>query len=292
MAGTYGAAAAAARLLGLDRERTRHALGIAEAHCLHPSRAKQFTTMMMTKEAAGWGAMTGITAALLAQAGFEGPDTIFDLDDFNVEPLATLGREWEVMRLYFKIYSSCRFTHAPLDGVVELMREHGLKAADISDVTIGVAFHAATMINRRPANIWQAQFSIPFVIGALLAEGAVTPAQMNERRLEDAAILAQADKVTLVGDAEVDALRPGMVPARVRLTTTDGRSFETYIAHPGGGPEKPHGATVLRDKFLTLTGAALGADRAEELVRCLDNLEEIGDAGEITARFAGPPAPK
>ncbi len=284
MAGTYGAAAGAARLLGLDREQTRHALGIAEAHCLYPSRAKKFTTMTMTKEAAGWGAMTGVTAALLARAGFEGPDTVFDLEEFNREPLATLGREWEVMRLYFKTHSSCRFTHAPLEGLIELMQQHALKPGDVAKVTVGVAYHAATMVNYRPANIWQAQFSIPFVIGAYLAYGAVTPQQVSEDHLTDAAILAQADKVTLVGDAEVDALRPGMVPARVRLSTAGGREMETYVAYPSGGPEKPHTDAALEEKFVALT-AATGQAGGAALKKALDNLEDLTDMAALAALF-------
>jgi 2-methylcitrate dehydratase PrpD len=288
MAGTYGAAAGAARLLGLDAVKTRHALGIAEAHCLYPSRAKKFTTMTMTKEAAGWGAMTGITAALLAQAGFEGPDTIFDLKEFNREPLATLGTEWEVMRLYFKTHSSCRFTHAPLEGLIEIMQQHKLSAADVNKVTVGVAFHAATMVNYRPDNIWQAQFSIPFVIGAYLTYGEVTPAQVNAEHLADAGILAQAQKVTLVGDAEVDALRPGMVPARVKVTTSDGRELETYVAHPAGGPEKPHSDAVLEAKFVALTGPALGADRSAALKQALDNLADLTDTAALAALFTPP----
>ena len=286
MAGTYGAAAGAARLLGLDAAKTRHALGIAEAHCLYPSRAKQFTTMTMTKEAAGWGAMTGITAALLAEAGFEGPDTIFDLAEFAGEPLVTLGTEWEIMRLYFKTHSSCRFTHAPLEGLIELMQANALAPADVAEVTVGVAFQAATMVNYRPRNIWQAQFSIPFVLGAYLTYGQVTPTEVSVGHLADAGILAQAEKVSLVGDAEVDALRPGMVPARVSLSTTDGRKFETYVAHPSGGPEKPHDEVVLRQKFITLVGAILGPQRAETVAQVLNDLEDLADAGELIRQFA------
>ncbi len=75
----------------------------------------------------------------------------------------------------------------------------------------------------------------------------------------------------------------------MRITAVDGRNFETYVPYPGGGPENPHGACALTDKFMMLCGAALGPARAEALAHRLDHLEDIGDAGEIAALFAAPP---
>jgi len=281
MAGNYGAAAATAKLLGLSTEETVHALGIAEAHCLYPSRAEFLKKKTMTKDSAGWGAMTGVTAALLAQAGFEGPDTIFDLPEYNQEPLETLGREWEILRLYFKPHSSCRFTHAPVDGVFELMKKYRIGAGDLAKVTVGVASGAMIMVDYRPATTWEAQFSIPFAIGAALADGEVGPGQIAESRLGDETILSQADKVEVVASPEVDALRPGMVPARVKITTTDGREFETWVPHPRGAPENPLSEEELSGKFRKLATRAIGADRTEDLSQCLDGLEDLADINQL-----------
>jgi 2-methylcitrate dehydratase PrpD len=285
MAGTYGAAAAAAKLFKLGNVELQDALGIAEAHCLYPSKAKRFDKMAMTKEAAGWGAMTGVSAAMLAQAGFKGPDTIFDLPEWNKEPLETLGKEWEIMRLYFKPYSSCRFTHAPLDGVFELFKKHELTADAISEITVGIAFAAAVTLfgNYRPANIWQAQFSLPFVLGAAIADGRVGPEQISEKRLSDSRILTQADKVKLVEDKEVGALASskGMRSCRIRIATKDGSEFETFVGYPRGAPENPLSEDELSGKFLELATLAIGSERAQETLNRLNSLEDIDAVSTI-----------
>ncbi len=286
MVGNFGAAAVTARLLGLDAMRTAHALGIAEAHCLHPSRAKNYHHMTMTKEAAGWGAMTGVSAALLAEAGFEGPETIFDLPDNSPEPLATLGQEWEIMGLYFKPYSLCRYAHAPVDGLLDLMRENQLVAADVAGVTVGIATPAVEkMLNYRPENTWEAQFSLPYGVGAALADGVVLPAQIAPRRIHDTAILAQVDKVSVVVDAEADALRPGMVAARVTLVTAAGETLTTFVSHPRGEPANPLSAADLAEKFKSLTAPGLGPEKSAELFRALSDLEAVGDVAPLVADF-------
>jgi len=286
MAGTYGAAAAAAKILRLYKEQTQHALGIAEAHCLYPSRAKRFDDMRMTKEAAGWGAMTGVSAALLASAGFEGPDTIFDLEEFNRDPLATLGTEWEIMRLYFKPYSSCRFTHAAIDGVLNILAEYDLQASDVAHIKVGVAHQATSFATYRPESIWQAQFSIPFVVGAALAYGEVSPEQVADAMLRDKAILTQADKVKLAADAEVDSLRPGRVAARVTLTTISGKVIEKFITHPRGEPENPLSMAELDAKFNHLVTAAYSAGHTRELSSILDGLEKVKDIRTLIQRIS------
>ncbi len=286
MVGTYGAAAGTAKLLGLSPGATAEALGVADAFAVQPSRAQFLKGKTMTKDSVAWGAMTGVTAALLAGTGFEGPATIFDLEEYHREPLQTLGTEWETMRLYFKPYASCRYTHAPLDGLLQLMRQNGLVAGDIRKVIIGFPSAAVRALgNYRPANTWEAQFSMPYVAGAALADGVVGPAQIAESRLGDTRLLAEVDKVSLVGDAEADALRPGMVPGRVRITGVDGREFETWVPYPRGAPENPLSDAEIKQKFLGLAGDAIGDGAAADLGVCLDRLEELADVGELVAKL-------
>jgi len=289
MAGTYGAAAAGAKLMNLDAQKTKDALGVAEAHCLYPSKAKRFDKTVMTKEAAGWGAMTGVTAALLAQAGFEGPDTLFDLSEYNREPLASLGSEWEIMRLYFKPYSSCRFTHAPLDGVFELIGKHSLSADAVKEIIIGVSFPAAVKLfsTYNPPNIWQAQFSLPYVVAAALSEGKVGPDQFTDAKLGDEAIRSQAEKVTLVADDEAGALASGkgMRSCRVKIVTHDGRAFETFVGYPKGSPENPMTEEELSSKFVELAATALGSEKAGEVLKELNRLEEIDNISRIIEKL-------
>ena len=285
--GTYGAAAAAAKLLGLSREEIISTLNIAEAHCPSPTYAFIWDQTGMTKEAPAWAAMTGVTASLLAQAGFRGAPTIYDLPESDKKPIAALGNEWEILGLYFKSYSACRHAHAPIDGVLEITKEHELDAQSISTITIGCSPEKGlNMSNSRPANIWQAQYSIPFVIGAALVDGEVGAEQVAENRLGDKLILREAEKVRLVADAEVDALQPDMFAARVEVETKDGRKFQTFRRYPKGDPENPLTEEELSDKFKKLVTGVVGSDRTEELAEQLERLEETDNITEIVRKIS------
>jgi 2-methylcitrate dehydratase PrpD len=284
--GTYGAATAAARLLGLGREEVLHTLRIAEAHCPSPTYAFIWNQTDMTKEAPAWAAMTGTMSALLAQAGFKGAPTIFDLPKSNKEPVEKLGKEWEILGIYFKPYSVCRVAHAPLDGLSEILKANRLIANQITKITIGCSTQKSlNMWNARPANIWQAQYSIPFAVGALLVDGEVGPKQISENRLGDKMILQNAEKVVLVPDAEVDALLPGHFAGRVTVETADNRKFEAFKTYPKGEPENPMSEEELAEKFRKLVSRIAGAQKAEELVMCLDRIEQLDHISTLVEKL-------
>ncbi len=286
-AGAYGAAAAAAKLLRLNVEQTSNALGICEAHCPHPSMEDILDNAAMTKEGCGWAAMTGVTAALLAKNGFGGPPTIYDSEAYDKKLLRTLGKDWETEGLEFKPFSTCLGGHSPVDGVMELTKENNLVAGDISKVTIGCSYIACQMTNRRPGNVWQAQYSIPFSVGAALVDGEVGPEQMAENRLADKAILNEADKVELVADDEIDSMPDrGLLVARIVIQTTDGRRFETLKHVPRGIGENRLSDDELEEKFTALVSKVLGSDRAEDLGKRITRLETLASVDEIVERLA------
>ncbi len=280
--GTYGAATAAAKLLGLGREETLHTLRIAEAHCPSPTYAFIWDQTDMTKEAPAWAAMTGTMSALLAQAGFKGAPTIFDLPKSNKEPIEKLGKEWEILGVYFKPYSVCRVAHAALDGLSEILQVNRLNANQITRITIGCSSQKSlNMWNARPANIWQAQYSIPFAAGSLLADGEVGPKQISENRLGDKMILQNAGKVKLVPDSEVDALLPGHFAARVIVETMDNRKFEAFKPYPKGEPENPMSEEELAEKFKRLISAVAGSKKADKLAAILERMEDLNSLDEL-----------
>ncbi len=282
MAATYGVAAAAAKLLHLSTTETAHALGIAETHCAWPAIRVDYCHMTMTKGAAGWGAMAGVTAALLAQSGFTGLDTVFDLADAAAEPLAEIGRDWEIMNTYFKPYSSCRLSHAPIDGVLELIGAYHLRPHNIDKIKVAVTTPAQTWHSYRPADTTEAQFSIPFVVGAAIADGVVGPAQVSESRLADQEILRYADKVEITVDREAESLRPGTCAARVSIETRDGKELETFVPYPRGAPENPMTTAELELKFFDLVTRVMAIDRYRELNECLNNLADLPHVSQLT----------
>lgn len=284
--GTVGATAAASKLLGLNKSEIREAFNIVSAHCPAPSYAFIWKRMGMTKEAAAWGAMTGVAAALLAENGFMGTPSFFDLPELSNEPLESLGRDWEILSLYFKKYSACRHAHAPIDGVIELMDAYRLTADDIQEVFIGCASQKGMhMSNPRPNTIWQAQYSIPFVISTAIIEKEVGPNQITEERLRDEKVLKLAAKVRLFADSEVEELQPGTLSARVTVHIKDGSKYETFIRHPKGDPENPLTEGELIAKFKSLAGRIISPEKTQDLFHYIGRLEEVKNIGKLMAQL-------
>ncbi len=283
--GSYGVTAASGKLLQLTKEETANALGIVDAHnpTGRPSERTAGTFRMgMTKEKMGWAVLTGVVAALLAREGFTGRGSIYDDPNNDQALLSSLGREYEILKVYHKPYCSCRLTHCALDGLLELMREYNLNAEDIVKVTVGGSSLAIMLDSYQPDTIEEAQFSMPFVIGTALADGKVGPEQINEKRLNDKAILDQAKKIRLEVNPAIDALQTtGVLRAIVKIETKDGEVYETRVDNAKGSIENPFTEDELREKFRYLSTRLLGERRTEEVIKCVDNLENLSNVRQL-----------
>jgi 2-methylcitrate dehydratase PrpD len=291
--GSFGAAASAAKLFGSNMKQIVQTLGITEAHRPQPIPATYYRdrspsyvtdyarTTAMTKEVCGWAAMTGVSAALAALEGYEGTRTIFDLPEYSKTPLETLGKEWEILSLYFKPHSTCRAIHSSIDGTLELIRRHSLTADNVLKVVAGVSHVRSHFDNHRPASRYEAQMSIPFAVGCALLEGEVTPKQISWERIDDERILYQADKVQVVVDERAEDMAPSIDAGSVRIQTTGGKAYETYISYPLGEPQNPMSEGQLKRKFETLAADLLADDRIEALNYDLENLEEVDSVTRI-----------
>lgn len=274
-AGAIGAAAAAAKLLGLDADGIARAIKIAWVH----APMSTFGTPMV-KESIGWGASTGVAAAELAAAGFmkvpEGyvipsndvlPPTPFHQPGAAEDPFITsIGSRYEVLHTYFKSFGACRYTHAAGAGFLELLAEHGLSAGDIKSVRVGT-HQAATFLDEvAPKTIDTAQYSFPLVLGSLALWGAAGAEEMDASRLDDADRLAFAEKVTLEHDADLDQHYPARYPSRVEITTTDGRIVSGVYLDAPGDPGTSFGPADLQEKWLRLLSPALGESAASAVL--------------------------
>lgn len=241
----------------------------------------------MVKESIGWGTLAGVHAVSLAAAGFEGALTILDRDGAAAVWLDDLGRRWAIGESYFKAYAACRWTHAPVDAVLSLLRRRGLAAADVRRVTIET-FHAATLLGATaPTSIEQAQYSVPWTVALALAYGDVGPHEMRAALLGDAELRALACRVTLVESAEMQARFPTSRSARVTLETARGRFAET-VHFPRGSTENP-----LPDDWLIARATAaieerLGAQSAKPCVDDLLGLGDLADTGALARRLCAP----
>ncbi|HEX5608839.1 MAG TPA: MmgE/PrpD family protein [Solirubrobacterales bacterium] len=293
--GVFAAAAVAARLRGLGPEQTTNALGIAgsQASGLMEFLADGSQTKPLH---AGWAAHAGIVAAALAAHGATGPASVLEgrfgllashlgPGEFDASALtAGLGARWETTRIAFKAYPSCHCSHAVLDAVRELGLEAGtaedLVALVPGEVAVGLVLEPAER-KRRPATPYDAKFSLPYCIAALLVRGELGVASFTTEAIADERILELASGVTYeVAEFEGGSEFSGGVRARV-----GDRELEARVLSPRGGPANPLSEEDLRAKFRGNAGLALPAAEAERLLDALTHLDRHAVA-DVTAQLA------
>ncbi|MCU0888789.1 MAG: MmgE/PrpD family protein, partial [Rubritepida sp.] len=209
--GAFGGAVAAARVLGLDAKGMEDALGIALSQA---AGSLQFLVNgAWTKRfQVGWSAMAGLTAALLAREGFRGAAEAIEgrhgfLRAYAPSPvpervLEDLGTVFELMHTAVKPYPSCRYGHAAIDAALALRAAHGLKASEITKVTVHLPAKGMLLIGApaekkaEPANVVDGQFSGPFVVASALATGAM--GWESYALLDDAEVRALARRVACI----------------------------------------------------------------------------------------------
>ncbi len=277
--GTFGAAAAAGLILGLDVTRLATALGIAGS--LASGSMEFLADGAWTKRLhPGWAACAGLHAAALAGAGFSGPATIFEgrfgflhaySDAATTAPLLG-GDGYELMRTSIKPHACCRYMQGPIDAALALRTAHRIAPDSVARVEVGMLAAGFPIVcepperKRRPASVVDAQFSLPFGIAVALTRGAASPAEFSLAALRDPVVGELMERVTGVRDASLDADFPRAWPTWVRLILRDGRRLEERVRHPRGDPENFLTTEELAAKFHTLATRALPAADARALV--------------------------
>jgi len=299
--GAFGAAAAAARVFGLDAAGVAGALGTVLSQAagsleflVNGAWTKRFQV--------GWAATNGLVAATLVREGFKGAAAALEgphgfLRAYAPDPrperaIQDLGRVYELMATAVKPYPSCRYGHAGIDAALALRAELGLGAAEVESVTLGLPRAGMNLIGApaekkaNPQNVVDGQFSGPFVIASALATGAM--GWDSYAGLRDAGVRALVPKIACVFDPEIEAEFPANMSGKVTLRAR-GQSFERKVVVPRGEPSNFLSETELRAKFHGLADGVLGAERAVLLADAVLGLARAADVSALM-RFAAPAA--
>ena len=283
-----GAAAVSARHLQLDEAQTAHALGIAEYHGPRSPMMRCIEHPTMLKDGSGWGAHVGVSAALLAAAGFTGApaETIIGpaVDSFWND----LGRKWRILDLYFKPYPVCRWAQPAIAAALDLQRTHTLEPANIAAIQVTTFAAAASLTGRHPQTTEEAQYSLPFPLAVALVHGDVGPPHLTGAGLADEEVLALARRVRLEEDPALTARFPGERRARVAITATDGTVYRSGETQADWGPEAPPTDEALHQKFRTTAQTTLTPERAGQLESLLWQTPELPEIGPLLAALSRP----
>ena len=201
--------------------------------------------------------------------------------------MKALGEKWETLELAVKPYPSCRYTHAPMDGLVALRNEQALDPDAIESVEVGVSATGHKLIGEpqhlktHPVSIVDGQFSMPFCAAVVLRHGNLLwddyPVQ-----LKDQETLALCRKVNTVVDERAEATFPDSMSGVVTVKTGQG-SFETFVGLPKGEPGNFMSEDEFRAKFSGLCEPYLEENRLEQLA---DALLQLDGAANVTEVFS------
>ena len=306
VAGPFAAAGIASRLLGLDAGHTTMALGMAG------SRSSGLMQTLVDgswvkRLHPGWGVEGGLTCALLAAEGYTGPTEVIegrfgfynallhgDEETFDLDRIdAGLGERWMLPETTYKPWPNGVWNHASMDGAAEIVRREHLAVADIERIDVHLPERAVPIIAEpreakvHPASAYHMKFGVQYAVAMLLVRGTVEVDDFTDEVLADSRITDLAERV----HAHVDArMEPDRFPARVEITTREGRTFLEDVPAQRGNSANPFTPDDHRRKFRGNVQRTLGAERTEELLTRLENGWDAPDVAALMQLTVADPA--
>jgi 2-methylcitrate dehydratase PrpD len=295
--GAYAAAAVAGKLHGLGESELVHAFGICGSQAA--GIIEYLADGSWTKRLhPGWAAQAGVIAVMLAQAGFTGPESVFEgehgffaafaggHDRARMEALlATLGTTWELQALTFKPYPCGSIAHPYMDCAVRLREAHRIQPGAIAEVRCRTAAGPVPRLweplaaKHRPPNGYAAKFSLPYLLAVMLVKGRAGLAEFTDEAVRDATVMDVASRVHYDLDATIDYPRQFVGDVSVRLT--DGRTVHAHQDHPRGGADAPMTGDELEVKFRGNARLALPEAAIDPLIDAVRQLSRASDLGAI-----------
>lgn len=278
-----GVVAMAARLLPLSKVQTREALGAAEFYGPRSQMMRCIDYPTMLKDGSGWGALAGISSALLAQSGFTGAPAVTLADESLSSIWSDLGQRWYILEQYFKAYPVCRWAQPAVEAVRQLRVQLPQDLSQIESIRV-FSFHEATRLHTmHPTSTEQAQYSLPFSVACALMDDSITPraiAETDEGLFHPLRRQLSA-KVQMVEEERYNVLFPAERWAHTEILLKDGQRLLSESTMARGNPENPLSDDELKSKFLLLSETGLSSPQQQALYESCQTLD-IGGQNAVT----------
>ena len=292
--GIFGAAAAAGFLMGLTKEQYISAFGIALSQS---AGSMQFLTdgAWTKRSHIGQAAQNGLSCAIMAGEGFKGPSKAFEGQWGYLHSYASggnikkaidgLGEKFETLNLGVKPYPSCRYSHAAIDGLIELKKELNFSSEDLDDVDIGLSETALNIIGyplndkQNPKSIVDGQFSMPFCAAVTVKSGGL---QWDDYKnhLNNSDTLSLCNKIKVSPDKDAEECCPEYMSAKVKVVVK-GKKHEKFIKIPKGEPENFMDDAEFISKFQGLTEPYLSKQRVDQLTDIMLKMDKANNVNSI-----------
>lgn len=234
--GTYGAVGTAAgigRIFGFTKEQMNTAISMAEFHAPMTPVMRAVNYPSMNKDGVPFGAMVGTLAALDTMAGESAKTHLLETDTY-AGLNASLGSIYEIMNLYFKPYTCCRWAHQPIQACIEIMAEKGIVSEDIEKVIVHTFDSAAQLSKIEPHETDEAQYNIAFPVASAIVHGDVGYRQINNKALYNPQVLDMMKRLSFEVDPEMDKEFPEKRLAWVELQLKSGEVVKTRVYSANG----------------------------------------------------------
>jgi 2-methylcitrate dehydratase PrpD len=291
--GAIGAAATAAKLLGLDRDNTRRALGIAASQA--GGLRENFGTMTKPFHA-GRAAESGVVAAELAAIGFTASPIALEADrgffraaggGYSAEMIdGVLGKPWTFSSpgVSIKPHPSGSLTHPGMAVMAELIRTHDLKPDRVKRVRVGTNHNMPNaLIHHRPRNELQAKFSMEFCMAILLIERKGGLEQFTDEVVNRPDVQAMIARVDFGMHPEAEAAGFDKMTTIVEIELTDGSTIRGAADFGKGSPANPMSEGELADKFSQCAEwGGFDCAQAQRMLDVIWKIEQLADVRELT----------
>jgi 2-methylcitrate dehydratase PrpD len=291
--GTIAAGGAAAKALGLDRDKVRNTLSFAAlqaAGLLEVAESGQMAKPLHPAKAA----YNGILSARLAEAGAEGPREPLEgrkgfikafTDNVDLDILRkNLGRDFRIATCYVKLYPACRHTHAAIDAASNLRRSGLPSPSSLEKIKVHVYPAAINLTGSiyKPKNEDEAKFSLAYTVATALTKGNFTLQDLDVAKSFDPKTRGLASKIEIISDPLLESRAANIRGARVELVMKNGTVRREEVKLPKGEPEVPVTFEDIEVKMAACADSVFPEARLQAIARTVKRLDGMKDINSLT----------
>jgi 2-methylcitrate dehydratase PrpD len=295
--GTLGSASASSKLLNLDVERMRMALGIAAS--MSSGLRANFGTMTKSFHA-GHAARNGVEAASLASRGFTATQEVLE-SDLGFCNLFTEGKKCDLQKIGeglgdpFSIFSpgvgkkpypSCAATHSFLDGILGLIEQYDIKPEDVDSVECGIFYRLPKMlIHSNPQTGLEGKFSLEFCMALALQERKVSLGHFTDSKVKEPGIQKLIKKIKKEVTEEAGGKGTDLPTAIITVHMKNGATYPCRVKTRKGSPKSPLSAQEVMNKFLECAQLNYSAEQSRGIMEAVMDVDKAEDIGKIIQLF-------
>ena len=267
--GAVGTAAGVGRIYGFTKEQMNNVLSVAEFNAPLIPGIRSVEYPSMNKDGVAFGVMIGTLAVMETLSDFTGNKNLLEADEYK-HYLYDLSKNYEIMKLYFKPYTCCRWAHPAIDSCFEVIKNNSISYKEIKEVTI-YTFNRATMLSKIiPKTADEAQYNIAYPVAAAIVTGDFGLKQITKEAFTNSEIISMMNKLNFKVDSIIDEQFPLRRICRAEIITNDNQYFISSECEPRGEAHENIGIDWIKEKFKRITEPVLTQDFQENILELME----------------------